>query len=64
MATNAELKIVQKTALYDLLTLKTDMEEADKAGSLVLLNKLINKTKAVMDSEDVAYVEKMLSELK
>ena len=61
MATNAELKIVQKTALYDLLMLK--MENEKSGVNLVGLNRLINKTKAVMEAEDVAYVEKMIEQL-
>jgi hypothetical protein len=61
MATNAELKIIQKAALYDLLKFKLDNE---KAGTdLQGLKELINKTEAAMEQEDVAWVEKKIAEL-
>jgi len=61
MATGIEIRTTQKTALYDLLRLKSENE---KEGTFTKgLAELINKTKAVMEAEDVAYVEKMIAEL-
>jgi len=61
MATNTEIKIVQKTALFDLLKLKRDSE---KSGiKFEALDELIIKTEAVMEEEDVAYVEKKIAQL-
>jgi len=60
MATNAELKMVQKDKLYDLLKLKSD-----NAGSHINgLDDLINKTEAIMEEEDVAWVEKKIAQRK
>ncbi|MCL2637951.1 MAG: hypothetical protein FWD48_06210 [Oscillospiraceae bacterium] len=61
MASNVEIRVIQKTELYDLLALK---KQNDKNGIKVGgLNELINKKKATMEAEDVAYVEKMIAEL-
>jgi len=61
MATDTEIKIVQKTALFDLLKLKRDSE---KSGiKFETLDELIIKTEAVMEEEDVAYVEKKIAQL-
>jgi len=57
MATNNEIRVYQKDTLFKLLVLKK--EEGETKG----LNKLIIQTKAVMEAEDVAYVEKMVAEL-
>jgi len=62
MSNELEIRTVKKDELYDLLTLKEDL----KAGgnpNLKALDKLINKKEAVMDAEDVAYVEKKIAEL-
>jgi hypothetical protein len=62
MASSLELQIAQRDKLYDLLELEKAMEnEKDTAGYKVL-QKQIRKTKAIMQAEDVAYVEKMLAE--
>ena len=55
MATEREMKAIQKRILHQLLMIKDDREKLDE---------YINVTKAEMDAEDVAYVEKMLEELK
>ena len=62
MSSNAEISTMQKSELYDLLMLKAENEKdgIDTKG----LDKLINKKKAVMAAEDVAYVEKIIGELK
>jgi len=59
MASSIELRASQKSELFDLLKLKKDNESANLKG----LNELILKMKAVMEAEDVAYVEKIISEL-
>jgi len=61
MATNAELKIMQKNTLFDLLKLKRDNEK--KGHKVAGLNDLIVKTRASMEQEDVAWVEKTIEEL-
>jgi len=62
MATGIEIRTTQKAVLFDLLTLKKQMEdEKDSVGYKGLLQ-LIKKTKAMMEQEDVAYVEKMINE--
>lgn len=60
MATNAELKMVQKDKLYDLLKLKYDNADSNING----LDDLINKTEAIMEEEDVAWVEKKIAQRK
>jgi|GEM_PF-404040 len=61
MASEPELRTSQKTTLFDLLDLKA---ENDKAGIKVIgPGKLIAKMEAVMEEEDVAYVEKKIAEL-
>ncbi|MCL1819938.1 MAG: hypothetical protein FWG36_04695 [Oscillospiraceae bacterium] len=61
MPTNLEMRVMQKTALFDLLELKRDNE---KAGVKVEgLLKLIIRTEATMEAEDVAWVEKKIAEL-
>ena len=57
MATSNEIRVYQKDMLFKLLVLKKE------AGETKELNKLIIQTKAVMEAEDVAYVEKMVEEL-
>jgi hypothetical protein len=58
MATNVEVQVEQKKRLYQLLTLKKDNEGLNIKG----LNELIKATKAEMQQEDVAWVEKMVAE--
>ncbi|MCL1819343.1 MAG: hypothetical protein FWG36_01660 [Oscillospiraceae bacterium] len=61
MPSNMEMRVMQKTALFDLLKLKRDNK---KAGiNLEGLVELIIKTEATMEAEDVAYVEKKIAEL-
>ena len=50
-----EIKVIQKRILHQLLMLKKD------PGKLA---EYINITKTEMEAEDVAYVEKMVDELK
>jgi hypothetical protein len=57
MATSIEVQVEQKRRLYQLLKLKKDNEGYEVKG----LNELINATKAEMQQEDVAWVEKMIS---
>ena len=59
MATEKELRTQQMSTLYDLLKLQHDYPEI--ASNKGLLD-LIKKAKAVMDKEDVAWVEKILKE--
>ncbi|MCL1819823.1 MAG: hypothetical protein FWG36_04095 [Oscillospiraceae bacterium] len=61
MPSNMEMRTMQKTALYDLLKLKRDNEKSE--NKVEGLFELINKAKATMEAEDVAYVEKMIAEL-
>jgi len=63
MATNAELKYLQKTTLYDLKSTRKQMAKNVSDAYLIPLNHLINKTEATMEAEDVAYVDKKLEEL-
>ena len=57
MATSTEIRTELKASLFELLQLKK--EEGETKG----LNNLIIKTKAKMEQEDVAWVEKMIGEL-
>ncbi|MCL1820231.1 MAG: hypothetical protein FWG36_06210 [Oscillospiraceae bacterium] len=57
MPTNTEIRVMQKTLLFKLLLLKKEL------GGNKNFNVLIAETKAAMESEDVAYVEKMIKEL-
>jgi hypothetical protein len=63
MATNAELKFLQKTTLHDLKRTKKQMAKKFSEEDLAPLNILINKTETAMEAEDVAYVDKKLEEL-
>jgi len=55
MSTDKELRTNQKSHLYDLLKLKKD-----NPATVIGLNELIVKARAIMDAEDVAYVEKQI----
>jgi len=58
MASQTEIQVVQKERLYDLLLL-----EKKNSGKEVLgLNQLINRAKAGMSKEDIAYIEKLVNE--
>ena len=62
MATNTEIRIMQKSTLFDLLKLKRDNE---KLGiSVEGLSELIIKAEATMEEEDVAWVEKKITQLR
>ena len=61
MPTNLVMRIMQKTALYDLLMLKRD--NAQQGITVKGLTELINRAEAVMEAEDVAWVEKKIAEL-
>jgi hypothetical protein len=62
MANAIEIRTTQKSSLFKLLKLEI---ENKKAGIEVKgLYELIIETKTVMEAEDVAYVEKMIAELK
>jgi len=61
MASNIEIRVMQKSELFDLLKLKRDNQNT--GNDLKGLNDLITKKKAIMEAEDVAYVEKMVAEL-
>ena len=61
MATNLEIKIVQRSTLYDLLKLKKDTEATGADATRIFES--INRLEASMEQEDVAWVEKKISEL-
>jgi len=58
MASILEIQVEQKKRLYQLLKLKKDNEGYDIKG----LNELIKATRAEMQQEDVAWVEKIVAE--
>jgi hypothetical protein len=62
MANVMEIRVWQKDKLYELLETKLEMERENIETRLI--DRLINKNKASMEAEDVAYVEKMIAELK
>jgi len=64
MASSIEIRTTQKDKLFDLLKLKKVLLKDNATINLDALNDLIVKTKAIMEAEDVAYVEKMIAELK
>jgi len=59
MATNAELRVVQNTGLFKLLKMKKDNSDIKVIG----LDEAIAEAKSSMSAEEVAYVEKQVSEL-
>jgi len=63
MSSELEIRVNQKDMLFDLLELKRDMEKSG-ISNLEALNRLIIKKSAVMEEEDVAHVEKKVSQLK
>jgi hypothetical protein len=64
MASGIEIRTTQKNALFELLMLKREMLNEDSNANIKYLDRLIIKSKAVMEAEDVAYVEKMIAEIK
>ena len=59
MPTEKEIRERQQSALFDLLKLVQDYPElANHKG----VQDLIKRAKAVMDKEDVAWVEKIIAE--
>jgi len=63
MATGIEIRTTQKNALFDLLMVKSEVENDKGSASYKALEKLIIKMEAVMEEEDVAYVEKKIAQL-
>ncbi|MCL2053624.1 MAG: hypothetical protein FWG90_04160 [Oscillospiraceae bacterium] len=61
MPTNSELRTNHKKMLFDFLKLAKDNGGSDK---VIGLYELIIGTQAIMEAEDVAYVEKMIAKLK
>ena len=61
MANVMELRVWQKDKLYELLETRHEMKRENIDTRLI--DRLINKSKASMEAEDVAYVEKMIAEL-
>ena len=59
MATNLEIRVGQRDKLYVLLKLKADNSGVKING----LEEAINASEAVMDQEDVAWVEKKISQI-
>jgi hypothetical protein len=59
MATNAELRVIQNTGLFKLLKIKKDNPDIKIKG----LDEAIAETRVSMPAEDVAYVEKEVTEL-
>jgi len=62
MSNVVEINISQKEKLYDLLELEKVMQNDKDTAGYKLLMKQIKKAKAIMQAEDVAYVEKMIAE--
>ena len=62
MATNLEIKVVQKSTLFDLLIVKKEVEASGGTLSPEFL-KMLARAEATMDEADVAWVEKKISEL-
>jgi len=59
MSTDKELRSNQKSLLFNLLKLERDNPNI----AIVGLKELIIQTQAIMDAEDVSYVEKLISTL-
>jgi len=62
MASSFEMRASQKAELFDLLKLKKDNKR--DGINLIHLDELIARKRAAMEAEDVAYVEKIIAELK
>jgi len=62
MATNTEIRTMQKTTLFDYLRIEKSL--AGTGSSITKeLKETIIRQKASMEQEDVAWVEKMISQL-
>ncbi|MDR2183021.1 MAG: hypothetical protein LBE55_02495 [Clostridiales bacterium] len=59
MASHLEIRERQRDKLYTLLKIKLDNKDMPIKG----LKEEINATEAVMDEEDVAWVEKKIAQL-
>ena len=59
MPTDKELRAQQREKLYDFLRLLKDFQKGDGEKTLV---EMIRRLSSIMDEEDVAYVEKKISE--
>jgi len=59
MATRLEVQIWQRDKLYSLLKLRA----VNKGNKIIDLDEMINATEAMMDAEDVAWVEKKIAEV-
>jgi len=59
MPSNRELQVEQRRRLFMLLKL----QKLNGVGKIIGLNDMIIATEAEMEEEDVAYVEKKISEL-
>lgn len=59
MASSLEMRTSQKDRLFDLLKVKKDNPNI----SIIGLEESILRTMAVMEKEDVAWVEKMVAKL-
>jgi len=59
MPSNTELRVYQIDKLYELLKIKLD----NKNTQIKNLDEAINRAKTVMTKEDIAWVEKSISEL-
>jgi len=60
LATNTELKIILNKKLYDLKKLKKRNPDKEIAE----LEDMILETEAIMEQEDVAWVDKKIAQLK
>ena len=60
MATNAELQMIHREKLYDLLILRKQNPDREVNG----LEAQIARAEAIMSEEDVAWVEKKIALLK
>jgi len=59
MATEKEIRERQQSTLYELLAMQRDYPELAEHKAI---REMIRKAKAVMDKEDVAWVEKIVAE--
>ena len=60
MPTDKELRAQQRERLYDFLRL---LKELQKGNGESALTEMIRRLSSIMDEEDVAYVEKKISEV-
>jgi len=62
MATNMEIRVVQKSNLFELLMFKDTSEKAGK--TIEGFDVLISKARVAMEEEDIAIVEKEIAKLR